>query len=72
MRLFRPITVPGFSTLLQPTSTWSPRMAPNFFRPVSRTVLPSFTVTSVLSDFTLEVMDPAPMWLLYPRMESPT
>ena len=25
---------------------------------------PFFTVTRVLSDFTLEVMDPAPMWLL--------
>ena len=31
----RPTTVPGFNTLLQPTSTLSPSMAPNFFRPVS-------------------------------------
>ena len=35
MLLPRPTTVPGFSTELQPTSTWSPRMAPNFFLPVS-------------------------------------
>ena len=67
-----PITVPGLRTLLQPTSTRSPRMAPNFFRPVSICSAPSFTVTRVLSDFTLEVMEPAPMWLPQPRMESPT
>ena len=47
-------------------------MAPNFFRPVSIFSAPFFTDTGVLSDFTLEVMDPAPMWLLKPRMESPT
>ena len=46
------------------TSTWSPRMAPNFFLPVSIRSAPFFTVTSVLSDFTLEVMEPAPIWLL--------
>ena len=30
------------------------------------------TVTRLLSDFTLEVMEPAPMWDLYPKIESPT
>lgn len=64
MLLPRPTTVPGFSTELQPTSTWSPRIAPNFFLPVSIRSAPFFTVTSVLSDFTLEVMEPAPIWLL--------
>ena len=58
------MTVPGFSTLLQPTSTRSPRMAPNFFRPVSTRYAPFLTTTRVLSDFTVEVMEPAPMWLL--------
>ena len=32
---FGPITVPGFKTEPQPTSTKSPRIAPNFFNPVS-------------------------------------
>ena len=59
-----PTTVPGLSTLLQPTSTQSPRIAPNFFRPVYTASPSFFTATRVLSDFTLEVMDPAPMWLL--------
>jgi len=31
----RPITVPGFRTLLQPMSAKSPSVAPTFFRPVS-------------------------------------
>ena len=29
---FLPTTVPGFNTLLQPTSTSSPSIAPNFFQ----------------------------------------
>ena len=37
-------------------------MAPNFFRPVSIFSSPSFTITSFLSDFTLEQMEPAPIW----------
>ena len=60
----RPTTVPGFSTLLQPTSTKSPSMAPNFFRPVSIWPSGSFTTTRVLSLFTLLVMEPAPIWAL--------
>ena len=63
MWVSRPTTAPGLRTVLQPTSTRSPRMAPNFFRPVSRRRAPSFTTTEVLSDLTLEVMEPAPMWL---------
>ena len=61
----RPITVPGLSTLLQPTSTKSPRTAPIFLSPVSIFV-PSYNdaliVTSVLSDFTFDVIEPAPIW----------
>ena len=40
--------------------------------PVSMFPSGVLTVTSFLSDFTLEVMEPAPMWALYPRIESPT
>ena len=58
----RPITVPGFNTEPHPTSTLSPSIAPNFFRPVSIFSSPSFTTTSFLSDFTLEQMEPAPIW----------
>ena len=61
-------TVPGFRTLLQPTSTLSPSMAPIFFRPVSTETPSPFTTTRVLSLFTLEVMEPAPIWALKPRM----
>ena len=43
-------------------STPSPNMAPTFLRPVSMRSAPSVTTTWVLSDFTLEVMEPAPMW----------
>ena len=33
-----------------------------FFSPVSICSAPFLTTTSVLSDFTLDVIDPAPMW----------
>ncbi len=52
----------GLRTELQPTSTWSPSMAPNFFNPVSISSSLSLTTTRVLSLLTLEVMDPAPIW----------
>ena len=54
------MTVPGFNTELHPTSTQSANIAPNFLSPVGISSLPSFTITSVLSDFTLEVIEPAP------------
>lgn len=60
---FLPTTVPGFNTLLQPTSTSSPSIAPNFFSPVSICSSAPLTTTSFLSDFTLEVMEPAPYGL---------
>lgn len=72
MRLPRPITEPGLSTLPQPTSTSSPSMAPNFLSPVSSFSPPQDTVTRVLSLLTLEVIDPAPIWERNPRIESPT
>ena len=56
------MTVPGFRTLLQPTSTKSPSMAPNFFSPVGTCSSPFFTTTSVLSDLTLEVTLPADVY----------
>ena len=68
----RHTTVPGLSTLLQPTSTLSPSIAPNFLRPVSMGPPGTFTVTRVLSLFTLLVIEPAPMWALNPSTESPT
>ena len=37
-------------------------VAPNFLSPVSIFSSPSFTTTSFLSDFTLEQMEPAPIW----------
>ena len=49
-----PITLPGLRTELHPTSTLSPSIAPNFFRPVSIFCSLSFTTTNVLSDFTLD------------------
>ena len=60
----RPTTVPGFSTLLQPTSTPSPSRAPTYFRPVGSSSPWLWITTSALSLFTLLVMDPAPMWAL--------
>ena len=33
--VFFPITLPGFKTLPQPTSTQSPIIAPNFFKVIS-------------------------------------
>jgi len=54
-----PRTVPGFRTELQPTSTLSPSIAPNFLRPVSIFSVSDLTTTSVLSLLTLEVIDPA-------------
>ena len=56
------ITVPGFKTLLHPTSTPSANIAPTFFMPVSISSSPFFITTKVLSDFTFEVIDPAPIW----------
>ena len=56
------MTVPGFNTVLQPISARSPSMAPTFFRPVGKRFSPSRMTTRVLSLFTLEVMEPAPMW----------
>ena len=45
-----------------------------FYLGVPEEILPSevLTTTSFLSDFTFDVIDPAPMWALYPRIESPT
>ena len=45
----------------QPTSTLSPSMAPIFFQPVSMSPSSACTLTSALSELTLEVMEPAPM-----------
>ena len=39
----------------------SAKVAPNFFNPVSIFSSPSFTTTSVLSDFTFDVIEPAPI-----------
>ena len=66
------MTVPGFKMLPHPTSTKLPRMAPTFLRPVGIFLSPTRIYTNVLSDFTLEVIEPAPICDLYPRMESPT
>ena len=51
----------GVQELPHPTSTSSPSIAPNFFMPVS--IFPSdvFTTTSFLSDFTFDVIEPAPI-----------
>ena len=61
MFVFFPITLPGFNTLPHPTSTPSPIIAPNFFNPVSIFSSPFFTITNFLSDFTFDVIDPAPI-----------
>ena len=55
--MFFPITLPGFKTLPHPTSTLSPIIAPNFFKPVSIASSLFFTITSFLSDFTFEVIE---------------
>ena len=57
--MFLPITEPGFNTLPHPTSTLSPTNAPTFLSPVSIVELP-FITTFFLSDFTLDVIAPAP------------
>ncbi len=44
----------------------------HFLRPVGIFLSPTRISTNVLSDFTLEVIEPAPICDLYPRMESPT
>ena len=44
--VFLHTTVPGFNTLLHPTSTLSPSIAPNFFKPVSICSLSYFTTTN--------------------------
>ena len=72
MFVFFPITVPGFNTLPQPTSTLSPSIAPIFFIPVSIFSVPFFITINFLSDFTFDVIEPAPIWDLYPNIESPT
>ena len=67
-----PSTAPGFKTLLQPTSTWSPSMAPNFLSPVAMLPPSNLTTTRLLSLLTLDVMEPAPICDLYPSTLSPT
>ncbi len=54
-------TVPGFNTLPQPTSTLSPSIAPIFFIPVSIFSVPFFITINFLSDFTFDVIEPAPI-----------
>ena len=49
MFVFFPITVPGFNTLPQPTSTLSPSIAPIFFIPVSIFSVPFFITINFLS-----------------------
>ena len=71
MVVFIPIIVPGFNTLLHPTSTLSPRKAPTFFKLVFNLSIPLMN-TMLLSLFKLEVIAPAPKWALYPIIESPT
>mgnify|MGYP000591972336 CR=1 FL=1 len=57
------MTVPGFSTEPQPTSTSSPIIAPNFFKPVSISPSSACTFTNALSDFTLDVIEKGQDWL---------
>ena len=64
--------VPGFKTELQPTSTLSPIIAPTFFKLVSSFSSKYLIITNFLSDFTLEIIEPAPKCDLYPKIESPT
>ena len=61
---FFPITVPGLSTELQPTSTWSPSIAPNFLRPVSPSsciVKHPLRLQESCHSFTFDVIEPAPI-----------
>ena len=54
-----------------PDLRWS-RILPLRYRRSWHRILSSFTTTSFLSDLTLDVIEPAPICALYPRMESPT
>ena len=64
MRAPRPTTVPGFSTLPQPTSTPSPSMAPNLRIEVSTRSPPARIVTGEWSCLRFEVIAPAPVCAL--------
>ena len=59
--VFRPITLPGLQTELQPRSTQSPRTAPIFRSPVGTFSPSKAIVTFFLSALMFDRMEPAPI-----------
>ena len=67
-----PIFTPGFTLVLIPVLTSSPKIAPNFLRPESILSPLTVTLTCLSSNLKLARLVPAPRLQLTPITESPT